>query len=164
MPLPPSGVRGLYIDGSVNNQLKVGCGAYLLVNENEEFNASLKDRIKTKTFTNTSSTKLELQTLLCALGELEDASEKIIIYTDSQNIIGLPNRRSNLEQNDYHSSNKKLLNNHELYREFFKMMDQLNCDFVKIEGHQASKNKDNYDQIFTLVDRAARKGLRNLIQ
>jgi len=164
VPLPPSGVRGLYIDGSVNNQLKVGCGAYLLVNENEEFNASLKDRIKTKTFTNTSSTKLELQTLLCALGELEDASEKIIIYTDSQNIIGLPNRRSNLEQNDYHSSNKKLLNNHELYREFFKMMDQLNCDFVKIEGHQASKNKDNYDQIFTLVDRAARKGLRNLIQ
>ena len=75
----------------------MGCGAYLLVNENEEFNASLKDRIKTKTFTNTSSTKLELQTLLCALGELEDASEKIIIYTDSQNIIGLPNRRSNLE-------------------------------------------------------------------
>ncbi|MGJ3234380.1 ribonuclease HI [Marivirga sp.] len=152
----------LFIDGSVNNQLKVGCGAYLVLHEYEKFNLSLKDKIRTKSFSNTSSTKLELQTLLWALEELGDTNDEIVVYTDSQSIIGLLNRRTNLEQNDYHSSNNKLLNHHKLYREFFKITDHLNCEFIKIEGHQPSAKKNHYDEIFTLVDRTARKGLRNL--
>ncbi|HET8859597.1 ribonuclease HI [Marivirga sp.] len=157
------GVRELFIDGSVNNQLKLGCGAYLVVNENEEFNDQLKLRIKTKLFANTSSTKLELQILLWALSEMIETGSKQMVYTDSQNIVWLKSRRTRLEQNDYHSSNQKLLNHHELYREFFTMMDQRNCDFVKIEGHQPDKNKNYNDQLFTLVDRAARRGLRNTV-
>ena len=152
----------LFIDGSVNIQLKVGCGAYLVVNENEVHHSSLKEKIQIKKFTNTSSTKLELQTLLWALGELEDKTQKVVVFTDSQNIIGLPSRRKALEESDYHSGKGKLLNHHELYREFFKITDQMNCEFVKVEGHQPRKNKDDYDRIFTLVDRAARKAARNL--
>lgn len=152
----------LFIDGSVNHQLKTGCGAYLVVNENEVSQTSLKEKIRIKKFTNTSSTKLELQTLLWALGELEDISKIIVVYTDSQNIIGLPSRRKALEENDYHSGKGKLLNHHELYREFFKITDQMNCEFVKVQGHQPGKGKDDYDQFFTLVDRAARKASRDL--
>ena len=102
----------LFIDGSTNNKLKVGVGAYLVVDENEKSLVDNEFNINLKTFNNTSSTKLELQTLLWALGELIDKAKKIIVYTDSQNIIGLQNRRVLLEQNNYHSKQNKLLNNH----------------------------------------------------
>ncbi len=81
-----------------------------------------------KTFEDTSSMKLELQTLLWALAEIHGTSRKVVIYTDSQNIIGLPGRRNHLEQNNYYSEKNKLLNNHELYREFYKKMDQLDYE------------------------------------
>ncbi|WMN11016.1 RNase H family protein [Marivirga salinae] len=152
----------LFIDGSVNNQLKVGCGAALVIDETQLSEIELKERIKIKKFNNTSSTKLELQTLIWALNELDDRVRKVVVYTDSQNIVGLPARREALEKADYHSKKGKLLNHYELYSAFFKIMDDLECEFVKVEGHQASKNKDDYDKIFTLVDRAARKASRDL--
>jgi ribonuclease HI len=152
----------LFIDGSANNQLKSGCGAYLVLNENEVINSSYAEKVNIKTFNDTSSTKLELQTLLWALSELTDTRKSIMVYTDSQNIIGLQSRRASLEKNDYHSGNNRLLNHHALYREFFKMMDQIDCEFVKVTGHQPTKHKDSIDRLFTLVDRAARKASRNL--
>ena len=99
--------------------------------------------------------------MLWALGELPANVEKIIVYTDSQNIIGLMDRRALLEQNDYHSSKNKLLNNHDLYREFFKITDNIHCEFVKVKGHKPTREKDNIDQLFTLVDKAARKALKS---
>lgn len=152
----------LFIDGSVNNQLKIGCGAALLLNENEVSGIDLKEKIVIQTFANTSSTKLELQTLLWALGQLAYTDKKVIVFTDSQNIVRLNDRRLTLEQNDYHAAKGKLLNHHELYREFFKITEQIECDFVKVEGHQAKRSKDQYDHLFTLVDRASRQALRNL--
>jgi hypothetical protein len=40
------------------------------------------------------------------------------------------------------------------------MVDQLDCEFVKVRGHQALKQKDDIDRLFTLVDRASRNALR----
>lgn len=153
----------LFIDGSVANQQKVGCGAYLVVDENKESIADIEDNIKIKIFENTSSTRLELQTLLWALSELCDKTKKVVVYTDSQNIIRLPGRHISLEQNNYKSKKNKLLTNHDLYREFFIVTDQLSCEFVKIKGHKPSIDKDYFDKLFTLVDRASRKALRNII-
>lgn len=152
----------LFIDGSANNQLKVGCGACLVVNANQTYDISLGEKVQVKTFENTSSTKLELQTLLWALGEQLNADKKVDVYTDSQNIILLPSRRLLLEKNDYKSEKNKLLNNHLLYREFFRLTDLLNCDFIKVKGHQPSREKDSIDRLFTLVDQAARKALRKM--
>ncbi|NOY71664.1 MAG: ribonuclease H, partial [Gammaproteobacteria bacterium] len=59
----------VFTDGSVNPQLKVGYGAYLLVSDLSTSIASLKYTVKVKRFEQTSSTKLELQTLLWSLSE-----------------------------------------------------------------------------------------------
>ena len=118
-----------------------------------------------KRFEHTSSTKLELQTLLWALNEtitLANSSDiSLTIYTDSQNIIGLPRRRARLEQNNYFSSKNKRLNNYELYQDFYRLTDKLNCKFIKVIGHQASRKKDEVDKLFGLVDQASRRALRN---
>ena len=150
----------LFTDGSVNTQSNIGYGAYLVVSERGLSLDSLKTRVKVRRFEHTSSTKLELQTLLWALGDIQALGSKVIVYTDSQNIMGLQERRDRFEQNDYRSKKNKRLNNSELYQEFYRMTDQLDCELVKVRGHQVSNQKDDIDRLFTLVDRASRKALR----
>ncbi len=154
----------IFIDGSVNNQLEIGYGAYLVVPELGAAIESLKDTVRVKRFEQTSSTKLELQTLLWALSEtivLDSGGDMVLtVYTDSQNIIGLPGRRTRLEESNYFSSKNKQLNNYDLYQEFYRLNSNLTCKFVKVTGHQPSSKNDKIDKLFGLVDRASRQALR----
>ena len=121
---------------------------------------SLKTCVKVRRFEPTSSTKLELQTLLWALGEIQAMGRKVTVYTDSQNILGLPARRARLEKNGFRTKKNNRLKHDALYRAFYRVMDQLDCKLIKVRGHQVSKQKDDMDRLFTLVDRASRKALR----
>ena len=154
----------LFTDSSVNPQEKIGFGSFFLLN-NDETKAfeDLKKDIKLKRFENTSSTKLELQTLLWALDEIEDKNIIIEIYTDCQNIIGLENRRDKLEKNHFYSTSGKLMNNHELYKNFYEKLDKLNLTFIKVKGHKKNSLKDEIDTIFNLIDKASRSALRENI-
>ena len=150
----------LFTDGSVNPHSNIGYGAYLSVPGGELSLGSLRTSVKLRAFENTSSTKLELQTLLWALSDIQALASRVIVYTDSQNIMSLKSRRDRFEQNDYRSKNDKRLDNYELYQEFYRMTDQLDCEFVKVRGHQVSNKKDDIDRLFTLVDRASRNAMR----
>ena len=150
----------LLTDGSVNTQSNIGYGAYLAVSELGLSLDLLRTRVKVRRFEHTSSTKLELQTLLWALSDIQALGIKVIVYTDSQNIMRLQRRRDRFEQNDYRSKKNKRLNNYELYQEFYRMIDHMDCELVKVRGHQVSNQKDDIDRLFTLVDRASRKALR----
>ena len=153
----------LFTDSSVNPQEKVGFGAYLLLKNKDISFEEMKKDIKTKRFEDTSSTKLELQTLLWSLEEINDKDVIIEIYTDCQNIIGLQDRRERLEKNNFHSSAGKLMNNHDLYKDFFKKLDELNLTFIKVKGHKKNSLKDEIDTIFNLIDKASRSALRENI-
>jgi len=158
----------LFTDGSVNTQSKEGVGAFLLITDTNAPATSYSDKVMLKQFENTSSTQLELQTLLWALNEVvvravpEGECKEVVltIYTDSQNIIGLPGRRTRLEHNDYISRNNKPLKNAELYRKFYQIADGLPCNLIKVKGHKANREKGQVDRLFSLVDQAARRGLR----
>ena len=154
----------LFTDVSVNTQLKVGYGAYLVVAEPDVSLELLKDLVKTKRFTHTSSTKLELQTLLWALQDIMTTTDlrdiKLTVFTDSQNIVGLPHRQKRLEQNNYSTSKNKQLNNAELYQAFYQLSANIKLELVKVVGHQRTSQKDETHKRFTLVDKAARQALR----
>lgn len=150
----------LFTDGSVNTKLNFGIGAYLAVNDIEIPANNQEKFVKVKRFENTSSTKLEIQTLIWALSEIKEFQGKIVLYTDSQNIIGLPGRRERLEKNNYYSKAGKQITNFELYKQFFQLLDELDFEMKKIEGHKRTHKKDNIDRLFTLVDRASRNALR----
>jgi len=147
----------LFIDGSVNTQSGIGFGACLVVKEGNINWEMLKEKVKVKRFENTTSTRLELLVLLWALNEIQISGKKLTVYTDSQNIVGLPGRRGRFEQNDYRSKNNRRIGNFELYREFYETTDRFDCRFVKVEGHRRADQKDETDRLFTLVDRASRK-------
>jgi ribonuclease HI len=151
----------IFTDGSVDTRSKIGYGACLSVSERGLSLDSLKSCVKVRRFEHTSSTKLELQTLLWALNDVQASGRNVIIYTDSQNIMGLRSRRDHFEKNDYRSKENRRLNHYELYQEFFRMIDSLDCEFIKVRGHKASHQKNDMDAIFSLVDKASRNALRS---
>ena len=150
----------LFTDGSVNTRSNIGYGAYLVVSVCGLSLDSLRARVRVRRFEPTSSTRLELQTLLWALSDIRILEKRVIVVTDSQNIMGLPGRRDRFEKTDYRSKKNKRLNNYDLYQAFFRMIDPMDCEFVKVRGHKATNQKDVIDSLFTLVDSASRKALR----
>jgi ribonuclease HI len=59
----------LFTDGSVHPMSRVGYGAYLAVDDMDADVQSLEPFVHVKRFENTSSTQLEMETLLWALRE-----------------------------------------------------------------------------------------------
>ena len=127
------------------------------------------NQLKTRRFENTSSTKLEVQTVLWALEQYRKGSTvsrpgKLYVYSDSQCVAGLLRRRRGLEAKRFRSSEtKRLLKNAVLYRTFYTFCDELKCEVVKMVGHSRSSSHDTAHRIFSLVDKEARKALRSWI-
>ena len=134
----------LFTDSSLGPYNKIGFGAYLILNDENESLEELNEHIKIKRFENTSSSKLELQTLLWALDEIADNNVIIEVYTDCQNIIGLENRRKKLEKNHFYSTSGKLMNNHDLYKDFYLKLDELSLSFIKVNERNTLIKLTNY--------------------
>jgi len=152
----------LFTDASVNNKTKIAYGAYLFITEKKvlEENYSSED-VVIVSYTDTSSTKMELQTLLNAFRSLDFEFSQLIVCTDSQNIINLEKRREKLEANNFLNKNGCELANTRLYREFFAFVDSMNCSFMKIKGHSAMRNKNTIAKCFAMVDKLSRKKMRD---
>ena len=153
----------LFIDGSVHTQSKVGIGACLLLSTLEVSPEHVEQRILTHLFENTSSTVLELENLLWVLEKCHceiESSDKIWVYTDSQNLVGLPARRQRLEQNKFMTKRGSRLNGADDYQQLFALIDKFEIRFCKVRGHSPQQAKSHTDKLFSLVDRAARRTLR----
>lgn len=162
----------LFTDVSVNPQRKLGVGGYLLVRvsflENEPHDierGEVSARIKIKRFAETSSTKLEVQTVLWALENLREelagtAPGSLQIYTDSQCVAGLVRRRAGLINSDFLAKRSgRPLTNAPLYRAFYAAYDQLGFQLIKVPGHSRACSHDTVQRIFSYVDREVRKAL-----
>lgn len=160
----------LFTDSSVNPQTKVGFGACLIIDESEFSTLSLNEiqkKLTLKKFEGTSSTKLELQTLLWALSEIKknykesEIINSLILHTDSQCIERLLQRRKKLETNQFVSAGKnKELNNSSLYKDFYSLSDHLKFEVIKVKGHSKTSSKDQIHLVFSIVDKASRRELR----
>jgi len=172
----PQGLPGrcaLFADVSVNPRLKVGVGACLVVPaaflerppEDIEI-TEVASQVVVRRFEETSSTKLEVQTVLWALDEYRktpaaSGQEKLCIYTDSQCVAGLLKRRPRLERTGFLSARTHcLIKNAALYRTFYEFYDQLGFDVIKVPGHTRTSSRDTIDHVFSIIDKEARKALK----
>lgn len=162
----------LFTDVSVNPQRKLGVGGYLLVpvpfleiEPHDIEQGEVSARLKIKRFAETSSTKLEVQTVLWALENSREeltssALGSLQIYTDSQCVAGLVRRRANLINSDFIAKRSgRPLTNALLYREFYTAYDQLGFQLIKVSGHSRASSHDTVQRIFSYVDREVRKAL-----
>ncbi len=160
----------IFCDASVNQKIGIGFGAFLILNEEDiaEFpQKSVKHKVQNVKFKSTSSTTLEIQTLLYILDKIDITKNNVsvLIYTDSQNICNLLNRRKRLEENKFISKSKNTeIKNTDLYRQFYQFFDQINFEIIKLKGHQKKEEKGKYHQIFTIVDRESRRVLRDFVK
>jgi len=157
----------LFTDVSLNPRLKLGVGAYialsasLLVKQSE-----LVSRLKVRRFEDTSSTKLEIQTVLWALEEYQNGSKitghgKLYLYTDSQCVSGLLKRRPALLTSSFLSQKtNRPLRNALLYRAFYEFHDELDFQVIKVEGHSRARPHNSAHRIFSFLDKEVRKTLR----
>lgn len=164
----------LFTDASCNPKLQIGFGAYLLACDFDlkaDHMELLKDQVKLKKFEFTSSTQLEIETVLWALQEVEkiipksNFSNSLVLYTDSQGLAGLPDRRAKLEQLNFKSIGKnRELNQAALYREFYRASDRWQFKVVKLKGHSKSSAKDRAHILFSCVDKGSRKALKSYLK
>lgn len=161
----------LFTDVSVNPVLRLGTGACLVIPASfldkvfpEIGKSEITARITVKRFEDTSSTQLELETVLWALGEHRKlAKGRLSLYTDSQCIAGLLKRKPGLLARDSPSRTTNLqLRNALLYRRFYAYHDESAFEVIKVDGHSRTSacEMDIAPRIFSLVDREARRALK----
>jgi ribonuclease HI len=162
----------LFTDVSVNPRRRHGVGGYVLVpvsflglGPHGIEQSALAARIKTMRFAETSSTKLEVQTVLWALEDLREeltgaAPGSLRMYTDSQCVAGLLGRRAGLTDSDFvaRRSGRQLVQA-PLYRAFYAAHDRLGFQLIKVAGHARADTHDTVQRIFSYVDREVRRAL-----
>jgi ribonuclease HI len=159
----------LFTDVSVNPLLKLGVGACLVLPASfldvpfpRIEISEITDRMTLRRFEDTSSTKLELETVLWALGGHRNRSKgRLNLYTDSQCISGLLKRKLRLLSSDFLSRKTNLpLRNAALYRRLLAFHDECAFEIIKVDGHSKTHVRDTAHRIFSIVDREARKSLK----
>jgi len=159
----------LFTDVSVSPGRKLGIGAYVMVpasfpeaSSGAIGRSEITARIKVRRFEGTSSTRLELQTVLWALTENRQTPHgSLTIYSDSQCVSGLIKRKPRLLAGEFLSKKtKRQLGNASLYRTFYEFHDELCFHVVKVDGHSGSRVHDTAHRIFSFVDKEARKALK----
>jgi ribonuclease HI len=159
----------LFTDVSVSPGLKLGVGAYVMIPASFLETSSevigrpkITGRLKVRRFEGTSSTRLELQTVLWALSENRQGIHgSLTIYSDSQCVSGLLKRKPRLLTGGFLSKKtNQPLNNASLYRAFYEFHDELGFQVVKVDGHPGSRIHDSAHRIFSFVDKEARKALK----
>jgi ribonuclease HI len=159
----------IFTDVSVSPVHKLGVGAYVMVPSSflEAFTGvigrdKIAERLKVRRFEGTSSTRLELQTVLWALAENRQGLHgSLTIYSDSQCVSGLLGRKPRLLAGGFVSKKtNRQLGNASLYRAFYEFHDELGFHVVKVAGHSKSSAHDTAQRIFSFVDKEARKALK----
>jgi ribonuclease HI len=164
----------VFTDVSLNPKIKKGLGAYLFLPASylelpliEIVSRNLIKFMQFQSFEFTSSTQLEVETVLWAMKDIlkihqNDISLKLHLYTDSQCVAGLLGRRQKLEQNKFISkATKQPLLHAELYKEFYELYDEIRFDVTKVAGHAESYTHDTRHRIFSYLDKAVRQKAKN---
>ncbi len=163
----------LFTDVSLDPQRKSGVGGYLILPASvlemppQDIEGSQwTDKVVLRRFEETSSTQMEVRTILWALeeyrGEIGITGEGTLqIYSDSQCVTGLLSRRSRLEENSFLSGKTgRPLKNAAFYRAFYRLYDELHFEVIKVRGHSPSHSHDTFRRIFSVVDKTVRRVMK----
>ncbi|MCB0307782.1 MAG: hypothetical protein KDD48_00300 [Bdellovibrionales bacterium] len=159
----------VYCDASYSHKDRLGVAGFLMYFNEDHHAACNFDAafIRTKSFEAQNNICAEIMGILWTLDQILkyhlDSTNltSILIFTDCQTVVNLPERRNKLEENDFKSRRtQESLKNAELYRQFFKQIDKLPIRFQWLKGHTPKQNRSIYEQNISFIDRRVRKKLR----
>ena len=162
----------IFTDVSLNPVLKRGMGASLrlpsdyLDTEKDRLNKKeIIQNLRLRKFENTSSTQLEVETVLWAIENFLNQIKitenlKLDLYSDSQCVCGLLERRDGLNKKAFKNSRNETLKHAALYQKFYEYHDLLHFNVIKVTGHSPKDTHDTIHRVFSFIDNEVRQEMR----
>jgi ribonuclease HI len=146
----------IYTDGSCHTQLKSGAWASVIL-----FNG---ERIVLKgEGTDTTHNRMELLAVIESIKYSDEKQFKgqLNIYTDSQYVCHLIERKEKLKRNAFFTSKGNLLHNADLLQVLIQQIESHTISFVKVKAHQ--KTNTTASTINSEVDKLSRQMVREMV-
>jgi len=139
-----------FTDASYNQNTKIAVIGYIINNSD----------IIVDLVNNTTSSRAEILGLINVVKKL-DMNKKNIVYTDCMTVIKRIGSKDKLIKSDFKSKKGILLNNGDLYKELFGLLND-NIIIKHIRGHVPTKDMNKNNEIFSKLDKYVRKLLREV--
>ena len=150
------GPKKLLCDSSFCHKSQIAVGGVVL--------ADKPDVIETWTFNENNNIRAEIRTVIWVLETFSQVKDVILLSTDCQTVVKLPERQAKLEGNNYCNRNGDQLANADLYRHFFRLFHSRELELQWVKGHRKKSERTETDRLFAKVDQAVRAQLREAIQ
>jgi ribonuclease HI len=164
----------IYTDASFSKASGVAVLGYLAFNSKEQHDhvydseAAMKTNgvlIRMSHYQETNNIRAELRAVLDGLNFCSkfppEKRKRVVLFTDCQTVVNLIERRTRLEALGFVSKSKNvILANADLYKDFYKIYDQIKPEINWVKGHKSNSLKNNVDKNFSILDRAIRSLLR----
>ena len=162
----------LFTDVSSDPKSRRGMGASLRLPQNyleiatDRLNKKeIIQNLRLKKFENTSSTQLEVETVLWSIENFLNQHKvteelELNLYSDSQCVCGLLSRRENLTEKKFRNGKNEILKHAESYKKFYEYYDLLHFDVIKVTGHSPKGTHDTVHRIFSFIDNEVRQEMR----
>jgi ribonuclease HI len=155
----------IYTDGSCNTKFRIGGWAAILLFSNEKITLSGLEQ-------NTTNNSMELTAVIKAIefveGKFNDAI--IQIFTDSQYVHHIPERKEKLKKNQFLTKKGTPIQNSDLVKKLIHKIESRSITFIKVKAHQKSEKiglKDHYSSPVNYnieVDKFVRKMVRESVK
>ncbi len=146
-----------FTDGSASGKQGPGAWAACIVDRHEE-------QMLHGTAEKATQHTMELTAVIQALKYIQFNKKKVEwaeVYTDSQYVVDLPQRRRRLEINRFVTRGGKPVKNSALVREFYNLLDQTSVRLIKVESHERAGKSEATDYN-RKVDKLSRRLLRKM--
>jgi ribonuclease HI len=107
---------------------------------------------------------MELDSVIHALNYLKKDNlhdNKILLFTDSQYVTGLPSRKEKLLKAGFKTKSGNTLPNADLLQQLFLLFDEMFITITKVKSHQ--KNSE-HERLNSEADKICRKLVRDLAE
>lgn len=141
----------IYTDGSCHTQLLIGAWAAIIYIDGKKETLSACEL-------NTTHNRMELLAVINAITHIDSlqlAQSKLIIYSDSQYVVNLCDRKEKLKAKKFITNKGTHIQNYDLVQTLIYQMENHNLVFNKIKAHQQNGNPHNRE-----VDLIVRKIVR----
>jgi len=144
----------IFVDSSINHQKNKAIGCYVIVNDLDTDLEKIQENIQFVTLESNSSTSAELETIKYVISSIESTGKHpIYLYTDCHCVVRLAYTKGYSQQHK----------NKDIYEKLLYSIEKLNITIIKLKGHiKKELQTDKKQQIFSLVDKTARKKVREI--
>ena len=139
----------VYSDGSCNPKFKIGGWAAIIFFQNK------KMMLKGIQF-NTTHNRMELLGTIKALEYIKENFLKfnyIKIYSDSQYLVRLLERKEKLKKSNFLKKSGEPIQNNDLVKDIVTYIDSMHIEFIKVKAHQKKSDKKNFNREVDILSR-----------